>query len=54
MKVIDNIRSKFLHAREGGRVTHTLDYLVAVFDVLVEVLHTRVENIRKTVFSQVL
>lgn len=46
--------SKILHVREVARVLHRLDHLESVLDVFVEVFDPRVEDVGKTMFSQVL
>lgn len=40
--------------REVARVLDRIDHLESVLDVLVEVLHPRVEDVRKAVLPQVL
>jgi hypothetical protein len=46
--------SKLFHVREVRRVTHSLDHLVSVLNVLVKVLHPRVEDVRQAVLAQIL
>ena len=45
--------SELLHACKGIWLGHALNDLVAVLDVFVEVFYPRVENVAKTVLSQV-